>query len=271
MCRIYWVGNFSTARVYLVETQMSAIQLYQGPGGSGSVVAKEKPYEQSLAEKIACVKIDALPYIDGEFNNPAVKAQVHALVQQEMSSFQPRDYLKDLHLEEYKPASHVRGALVEDEMKRIERGENLQPLQATVEPPPKSLQDDVGAWQSALRNAETQLAHQSNRVLNLELLSKYGASVWVDTLKHSDVLNTKCVSSRRTVQLPIALSFSREALEIMNSVCCCRSKKALEEAEQRVHTLNAKRKVEQTAVKAPLESKQYVSSLLTFFIFPSLS
>eukprot|EP00750_Incisomonas_marina_P019530 INCI3499.1.p1 GENE.INCI3499.1~~INCI3499.1.p1 ORF type:complete len:238 (-),score=44.73 INCI3499.1:1068-1781(-) len=205
---------------------MSAIQLYQGPGGSGSVVAKEKPYEQSLAEKIACVKIDALPYIDGEFNNPAVKAQVHALVQQEMSSFQPRDYLKDLHLEEYKPASHVRGALVEDEMKRIERGENLQPLQATVEPPPKSLQDDVGAWQSALRNAETQLAHQSNRVLNLELLSKYGASVWVDTLKHSDVLNTK-------------------------------SKKALEEAEQRVHTLNAKRKVEQTAVKAPLESKQY--------------
>jgi len=164
---------------------MSAIQLYRENGAAAAKQAK--PYEPSLAEKIACVQIDALPYIDGEFNDPAMKAKVQALVQAEMQKFQPPDYLKELQLEEHS-ASEPRSELLEEEMRRVERGEKLQPLTATVEPPPKSLQDDVGAWQSAVLHAEAQLAHHNNRVLNLELLSKYGASVWVESLKHSDAL-----------------------------------------------------------------------------------
>ena len=174
----------------------SAIQLYNdGASGGSNGAAKPKPYVPSLAEKIACVKIDALPYIDGEYNDPVMKGRVDALIQQEMRSFVPPDYLKGINEASAAVAAAAEppSDLLAQEMLRMERGEKLQPLKPTVEPPPKSLQDDVGAWQSALRNAEAQLAHQNNRVLNLELLSKYGASLWVDSLKHSETMNTVCV------------------------------------------------------------------------------
>lgn len=38
-------------------------------------------------------QIDALPYIDTQYNDPAVQKQVDELVQSEMRSFKPKDYL----------------------------------------------------------------------------------------------------------------------------------------------------------------------------------
>ena len=188
-----------------MSSSSSALQVYREGGGGGGAAAK--PYVPSLAERVACVKIDALPYIDGEYNDPRIKAQVLALVHEEMGRFAPPDYLKDLKLAEYRRPAEEGGGdgaagmseLLAEEFRRMERGERLQPLTATVDPPPKSLEGDVGAWHAALLNAKTQLAHQDNRTLNLELLAKYGASVWQDTLKHSEALSSTCVVSVRGV------------------------------------------------------------------------
>jgi hypothetical protein len=178
---------------------MSAIQLYQngggGFGGSGDSGPRPEPYRPSLAEKIACVQVDALPYVDSEFNDPAMQAHVRALVQAEMQSFTPPDYLAQLELKDHQREAGPASELLQAEMRRVERGEVLKPVLAAVEPPPKSLEHDLGAWQSSVRTAQAQLEHQRNRLLNLELLAKYGPSVWVDALRHTDAAGSRCARS----------------------------------------------------------------------------
>lgn len=39
-------------------------------------------------------------------------------------------------------------------------------------------QNDPAAWQQAIRNAQSQLEHQTNRLDNLELLQQHGAGAW---------------------------------------------------------------------------------------------
>ena len=52
------------------------------------------------------VLIDALPYIDQEYNDPKVKAQVDALIAAELKTFKPpRDYLEKFP--EYEPTFRV--------------------------------------------------------------------------------------------------------------------------------------------------------------------
>ena len=47
------------------------------------------------------IDIDALPYIDMQYNDPAVRKQVDSLIQEEKKSFKPRDdYLARWPLQE---------------------------------------------------------------------------------------------------------------------------------------------------------------------------
>ncbi len=47
-----------------------------------------------------------------------------------------------------------------------------------LDPPSLTQRNDVDVWQSVLDNARSQLEHQGNRLLNLELLIKYGPNAW---------------------------------------------------------------------------------------------
>jgi pre-mRNA-splicing factor SPF27 len=59
------------------------------------------------------------------------------------------------------------------------------------------------AWQGALENAQAQLQHQKNRILNLELLLKYGPDCWRaknDHLAtHLSSLNQQLASTQRSI------------------------------------------------------------------------
>jgi hypothetical protein len=50
--------------------------------------------------------IDALPYVDSQFNDAKMKQRVDQLVQAEMETFAPRDYVA--HLPQYEPNFEVR-------------------------------------------------------------------------------------------------------------------------------------------------------------------
>lgn len=68
------------------------------------------------------------------------------------------------------------------QMKRVAAGARMQPLDlARYEclPPPKELLKDPSAWRQALSNAKAQLAHQHNRVDNLELLQQFGSQAFL--------------------------------------------------------------------------------------------
>lgn len=103
----------------------------------------------------------------------------HYLSQAKLSDRKPADYLRDLPR---LPESSVsNGSLVHSELLRVARGTPLAALDLvrySLNKPDASKLGDLRAWQAALDNAHSQLQHQDNRLLNLELLLKYGTNAW---------------------------------------------------------------------------------------------
>jgi hypothetical protein len=63
---------------------------------------------------------------------------------------------------------------------RVKSGQPMTPLDTSryrLDPPGPTKRNDFNAWKSALDNAHSQLEHQYLRILNLELLLKYGDKV----------------------------------------------------------------------------------------------
>mmetsp|Transcript_22522 Transcript_22522/g.31366 ORF Transcript_22522/g.31366 Transcript_22522/m.31366 type:complete len:229 (+) Transcript_22522:69-755(+) len=134
--------------------------------------------------------LDSLPYVDESVNDDATESQVKRLIQQEMRSFQPPQYLS-----KYSNVStnlFHNHPLLQSEMDRIakkieqeERGfpaDNSHRIDQTryqLQPPPLNQKSDVQAWEKALNNAQAQLEHQYLRIENLELLQTYGANSWI--------------------------------------------------------------------------------------------
>lgn len=67
-------------------------------GGNTDILMLEAPPQPAPDPAPAAPIIDALPYIDDDYGNPKVKAEVDRLVEEEMrlSSKKPSDFLKDL-------------------------------------------------------------------------------------------------------------------------------------------------------------------------------
>eukprot|EP01103_Thecamoeba_quadrilineata_P019635 TRINITY_DN8039_c0_g1_i1.p1 TRINITY_DN8039_c0_g1~~TRINITY_DN8039_c0_g1_i1.p1 ORF type:complete len:236 (-),score=52.22 TRINITY_DN8039_c0_g1_i1:101-808(-) len=122
--------------------------------------------------------IDALPYFDDEFNDNAIKAQVWQLLEEEMRSFQPPDYLAQYPS---LPPLFDGTTYAKLELERLSRNEKMKPLDQTrylLPGPRPNKKTDVKSWENALTNAQSQLEHQYLRLINLELLNNYGANTW---------------------------------------------------------------------------------------------
>ncbi|KAL6756456.1 Pre-mRNA-splicing factor SPF27 [Haematococcus lacustris] len=123
--------------------------------------------------------IDALPYIDGL--TPEFKQQVDALIDDEMkrSIKRPSDYLRELPPV---PAPSFAGSSVLcNEYERVKSGQPMAAIDTSrfrLDPPAASKRNDLAAWKAALDNAHSQLEHQYTRILNLELVLKYGDKTW---------------------------------------------------------------------------------------------
>ncbi|KAL9992525.1 putative pre-mRNA-splicing factor SPF27 [Helianthus debilis subsp. tardiflorus] len=63
-----------------------------------TVMLLEAPPSSRPSWSSSAAQIDALPYIDDEYGDPKVKAEVDRLIEEEMrrSAKRPSDYLKDL-------------------------------------------------------------------------------------------------------------------------------------------------------------------------------
>jgi pre-mRNA-splicing factor SPF27 len=123
--------------------------------------------------------IDSLAYIDREYDDPATQQAVHDLLEAEMATFRPKDYLAHLP---YPRLWMKEGSLVAKEMARLEGGGGKRSLDMSkyeAHPPSDTLAEDVNAWRQAVSNAQIQVEYQKNRLINLELMAKFGPTAWL--------------------------------------------------------------------------------------------
>ena len=75
----------------------------------------------------ARVLIDALPYLDAEYDDPGVQAAVRSLIEHEMAGMAPRDYPAHLPAPEGL-LSFPENPVLAAEMRRLAQGQRMAPL-----------------------------------------------------------------------------------------------------------------------------------------------
>lgn len=84
--------------------------------------------------------------------------------------------------------------LMKNEFQRIEGGlrmETMNTKRYELPAPPAGKLSEIQAWQESVDNSFAQLEHQSIRLINLELLEKYGCEAWKAGLEVLVGLNAK--------------------------------------------------------------------------------
>nr|XP_006813430.1 PREDICTED: pre-mRNA-splicing factor SPF27-like [Saccoglossus kowalevskii] len=125
------------------------------------------------------VTVDALPYFDQGYDEPGVREAAYALVEEECRRYRPtKNYL------EYLPPPDYAGFETEVMKNEFERLASRQPMEMLsmkryeLPQPLPGRQNDLLAWNECIDNSMAQLEHQSTRIQNLELMSKYGSNAW---------------------------------------------------------------------------------------------
>lgn len=115
----------------------------------------------------------ALPYIDQHLENIGqMKEYVNQLIQEEMNTFTPPDYLAHMPKPELE---FIDRTAIQTELKRLAARQPMKSIDKSryrVDPPAPD--SDEPTWKAALDNAMAQAQHQELRLENVELLREYG-------------------------------------------------------------------------------------------------
>lgn len=106
--------------------------------------------------------MDALSYIDKDYDDPRIKQVVHSLIEEEMAAFEPPDYLADKPV----PKTRFQSHLLKAEWARARAGHPMDTMDTSrydLQPPKGAAAEDEMAWKRALDNARAQTEHQHNR------------------------------------------------------------------------------------------------------------
>ncbi|KAG0030801.1 hypothetical protein BGZ81_002159 [Podila clonocystis] len=147
--------------------------------------------------------LDALPYVDKQIDEPGARSIVDKMIAAEMKKMpKPRDpasLFPDIEL--FKD-----NELMQQELDRVRRGKPMEQLDLAryqLHPPTSTdststspsidangsplpaqpsaseeLPEGRAQWTQAIENANAQLEHQNQRILNLELVQKFGNNAW---------------------------------------------------------------------------------------------
>ncbi|KAG0368085.1 Pre-mRNA-splicing factor SPF27 [Gamsiella multidivaricata] len=200
------------------------------------------------------ISLDALPYVDKQIDEPGVRTLVDKLIASEMKRMpKPTRDVSDIEL--FKD-----NELLQQEFDRIRRGKPMEPKldlsRYQLEPPSatsststatvsatSSKQTTTGSesgstdtitpsaseelpegrilWLKALDNANAQLEHQNQRILNLELVQKFGGNAWNIhnyQMEYDLSLLRKAVDDKRAEVIELNKLRKRDQLDVAESL-----------------------------------------------------
>uniref|UniRef100_A0A7S0J100 Pre-mRNA-splicing factor SPF27 n=1 Tax=Calcidiscus leptoporus TaxID=127549 RepID=A0A7S0J100_9EUKA len=157
--------------------------------------------------------VDALPYVDAQYNEPTLKARVDAEVKAEMERMDATEYTRRFTPWEPDFTGHP---VLEAEWLRVCAEQPMPQMDTSryqLEVPPPNKQSNAAAWERAVGNAQAQLEHQANRLDNLELLQKYGANLWRLHLNGLEAANSRLADEQAGLVSQIAELNRKRKLE----------------------------------------------------------
>ncbi|OMJ21459.1 Pre-mRNA-splicing factor SPF27 [Smittium culicis] len=122
------------------------------------------------------ISVDALPYIDKEYDDPSIKSIVDKLIADEMKNNTINPALNT----HQKVSLFKTNKLLRGEYERVKNNIKMESFDTTrykLEQP--SSKASIQEWTEAVNNAQAQLEHQLIRIENLELLDTYGSNSWI--------------------------------------------------------------------------------------------
>ncbi|KAJ3187955.1 hypothetical protein HDU85_006348 [Gaertneriomyces sp. JEL0708] len=121
--------------------------------------------------------LDSLPYIDGDYG-PDLMTKADELIAEEVKVMKATGMQPEISLPPELSLFEGNDSL-QAELERISQNAKLQSIDTVrfrLEPPKDITSEDD--WEAATRNSEAQLEHQYNRLINLELVNKFGNNAW---------------------------------------------------------------------------------------------
>jgi len=154
--------------------------------------------------------IDALAYASADAVPASLRHEAETRIAAEMGTM-AREGVSLATFERRLPSLPAMSSstLFAQELQRVESGKESSPAidtdRARMDEPAEG--SSLEEWERALANAEVQYEHTQTRILNLELLEKYGVSAWKVHLQHLE---------RMEANLRRHLSEQKEAVEAIN-------------------------------------------------------
>jgi len=161
---------------------------------------RQKQYYDEDKEDSLSYLIDVLPYIDTDYTTED-QERVNKLIESEKRIFShTKNYLEHLPAPELNFSGSI---FLKEELSRISRKEGMQTMDTfryEVPPPPASKQNDLNAWVIAVNNSKAQLQHQNLRIVNLDLLNRFGPNAWranLQNLENIQRMEAKAIEQKK--------------------------------------------------------------------------
>jgi len=126
--------------------------------------------------------LDALPYVDNEYDEPYMQAIVNNLILEEMKQFVPAaNYLEHLpplrevsfDNSEALQTAYERAVIASSSSSTLENPDKIDVMKrynpGSIQNPEGALKNDLQAWRRNVNNAKVQMEYNSNHLMNLEI------------------------------------------------------------------------------------------------------
>ncbi|CCI39608.1 unnamed protein product [Albugo candida] len=187
--------------------------------------------------------IDALGYIDTEWNDAEARIKAQRQIEKEMNTFTPNLNEYIAFLPDYTPTFQNRARLLK-EWKRVQAQVALNAIdmnrynQHSIYEPSRKNVGSARAWKQANDQMKILIEHRHNEVLNLELEQKYVSNVWKCKVAVLEQLQKEYTNEHTNRKAALdQLNQERKQFQLLNSKKLTSYRRKYEQLLQKNHEI----------------------------------